>query len=533
MKFNITVRRFFEDLTYICESVMEKEGLAEFEEEQISQLFRTISETQEHLSEPLRVAVSGFMKAGKSTIMNALLREKVVCTGGLVTTYIVTWFRYGEEKELDVVFRDGTKERYPLDEIENWTVIDKVQINPRMRDVEYIIVYYPNELLKKIELIDTPGLFSPENEDTGDSQNTLDFLGLEAIEDANLINSNAASKADAIIYAFGRGFLENDYKIVRAFTTTSINAVGVFSKVDQSYWSCFEAEKKPTDVVEPVVNRLSGELKENLYRIIPVTALCVEGSLGLTDEHWETLQEIAALDHNTFVKIIADSENFMHRVYKNVAITPERRAPLLPLLGQYGIYLAVCGIREGLDRSQITEYLYEQSGLGDLYQLILRHFGNRSYLIKTDVALKRIEMSLEAMEYAGAVSSEIRDVCDLVHDKINALRRDNSFTELNCLRDYYAGKIKLPKRKSGTLTMDEQFLHIMGEYGRNCNARLGFSEPVAMEVLAKTALTWISDWSKLTGILYSKTINHTAKTVISRLQEMYMHLDALCDAIEN
>ncbi len=542
MRFSTKMEHFLDDIAYLVSNVMSGRDISDFERKQLNDLHETIEETQKHLKEPLRVAISGFMKAGKSTIMNALLKEKMVYTGSLVTTYTVTWFKYGEEKRVEIVFKNGTTEQCSIDEIENWTVLEKAKKNARVKQVEYLVIYYPNEILKRIELIDTPGLFSSEDDENGDSQNAINFLGIKKIEEINQQNEEEVSKADAIIYAFGRGFKQDDLRVVKAFSTTSINAVGIFSKVDQSFWDCYHPEQSPNDVVMPVIKRLSGELRENIYRILPVSALGVEGSLGLTDEHWETLKEIAELDDTSFTKIIADAENFAHRVYKNIAIEPERREPLLNLLGQYGIYLVRCAIRENVSRKGITDYLYKRSGLDDAYRMILQHFGNRSYIIKTEGAIRKMEAIVNKLEYhCYTPSKKVLEVCDTIHEKMNELRRDNCFVELECLKAYYSGKFTLPQKRNLSaieagvpdLTMDEKFLHIMGEYGRNCAFRLGFERETSIENMKNAALSYIADWSPLTGMIYPKSTNYAAKTVITRLQEMYMHLDALCDDVES
>jgi predicted GTPase len=47
------------------------------------------------LSEPLRVAIAGRLKAGKSTLVNALIGRRVAPTAVGECTRVVTRFRYG------------------------------------------------------------------------------------------------------------------------------------------------------------------------------------------------------------------------------------------------------------------------------------------------------------------------------------------------------------------------------------------------------------------------------------------------------
>ena len=52
------------------------------------ELLKIIDELRGRLESPLRVAVAGIMKAGKSTFMNALMGADILYTGELETTYM-------------------------------------------------------------------------------------------------------------------------------------------------------------------------------------------------------------------------------------------------------------------------------------------------------------------------------------------------------------------------------------------------------------------------------------------------------------
>lgn len=47
------------------------------------------------LAEPLRIALAGTLKAGKSTLVNALVGDDIAPTDATEATRIVTWFRHG------------------------------------------------------------------------------------------------------------------------------------------------------------------------------------------------------------------------------------------------------------------------------------------------------------------------------------------------------------------------------------------------------------------------------------------------------
>src|SRR5690606_15913090 len=51
---------------------------------------------RERLRDPLRVALVGMVKAGKSTLINALIGEEIAPTDTGECTKIVTWYRHGD-----------------------------------------------------------------------------------------------------------------------------------------------------------------------------------------------------------------------------------------------------------------------------------------------------------------------------------------------------------------------------------------------------------------------------------------------------
>src|SRR5438067_13482953 len=75
-----------------------------------------VYDVRRRLSEPLRVAIAGRLKSGKSTLVNALIGRRVAPTEVGECTRIVTQFRYGTADRVDVVRRDGSRVSLPLDE---------------------------------------------------------------------------------------------------------------------------------------------------------------------------------------------------------------------------------------------------------------------------------------------------------------------------------------------------------------------------------------------------------------------------------
>ena len=70
------------------------------------------------LDEPLRVAIAGKVKAGKSTLLNALVGEELAPTDAGECTRIVTWYRDGPTyRGHRCTSRDGAAEPRPFNRV--------------------------------------------------------------------------------------------------------------------------------------------------------------------------------------------------------------------------------------------------------------------------------------------------------------------------------------------------------------------------------------------------------------------------------
>jgi GTPase SAR1 family protein len=118
-----------------------------------------------------RLVVLGDMKRGKSTLINALLGEKVLPSDVNPCTALLTVLKYGRQKQVTVHFTDGrSPEVMDVPTFQNTYTIPAEEAK-RLEDqqemafplVSHAVVEYPLPLLEAgIEIIDTPGLNDTE-----------------------------------------------------------------------------------------------------------------------------------------------------------------------------------------------------------------------------------------------------------------------------------------------------------------------------------------------------------------------------------
>ena len=130
--------------------------------------------------DPFTVVVAGEFKRGKSSFINAFLQEKIVTTDVTPETVTINSIRYGIHKN-EAVLSGGRRISLTDDELSR-TALEKItdEVGEPIRRLE---LWRPNERLRDIRIIDTPGL----NDVSGD----FDPLVAEAL-----------AQADSVIYMY-------------------------------------------------------------------------------------------------------------------------------------------------------------------------------------------------------------------------------------------------------------------------------------------------------------------------------------------
>jgi tRNA U34 5-carboxymethylaminomethyl modifying GTPase MnmE/TrmE/uncharacterized tellurite resistance protein B-like protein len=148
-------------------------------------------------SQRFRVAVIGDFSTGKSTLLNALLGEKIQPTSALPCSGTISILKYGETKRVICRYRDDSEEEVPLEEYKSKAAMSKQAALEdsteefRNNNIKEIIFEHPNLSLCRngVEIIDT--------------------LGLNHCIEATEVTLKLIQSADAIIFTSNVGQLLN------------------------------------------------------------------------------------------------------------------------------------------------------------------------------------------------------------------------------------------------------------------------------------------------------------------------------------
>ena len=111
-----------------------------------------------------RIALAGTLKAGKSTLVNALVGEDIAPTDATEATRLVTWFRHGMTPRVTANHRDGRRTDVPITRGDGLTFdlarYSGAQGAANVGDIVDLDVQWPAAELEQTTIIDTPGTSS-------------------------------------------------------------------------------------------------------------------------------------------------------------------------------------------------------------------------------------------------------------------------------------------------------------------------------------------------------------------------------------
>jgi len=489
------------------------------------QLTESLAAARAALTAPMRVAVIGRVKAGKSTLMNALLGAETAPTGVEELTYNVTTFIHATVPALTVHFRDGRPpERRPpgwLSQLVGRTTGD-IDV---LRSIHHVDVGLPNAMLERLELIDTPGFGSFFD---ADSRNTLEFLGLTT-DDVDHVTRAHAAGADAVAYLFPRGVAAADRDLAADFEGaaigdfTPVNAIAVLTKVD-GYWSAESPDEDPLTAGLDITRRRKAEpgIERIFFDMLPVCGLLASGAATLGPRDAESLTALARLPPGELARRLKDARRFATAPYDDISVTPQQRAELVRRFGLYGIWLASGLIRDDVTgQPELRDQLLQRSGLNAIRDLLLSHYADRAALIKASGAVNRSRAlcSRAAQESPGPAGPAAAAAAGRLEEFEVS---EHAIAELALLRRFYrdGAGLGLSAAEAGEL------LTVSGEHGGSCFSRLGVDEQTPLTDMLTIAQARLAYWRRRADQfgLASKTIT-AARQILRSYEVVAYHVE--------
>ncbi|MDV3135845.1 dynamin-like GTPase family protein [Mycobacterium sp. 29Ha] len=401
------------------------------------------------LNQPIRIALAGTLKAGKSTLVNALVGEDIAPTDATEATRIVTWFRHGPTPKVTANHRGGRRSNVPIgrDAVEGGLTFDFATLDPD--DVVDLDVEWPASELIDTTIIDTPGTSSLSRDV---SQRTLRLL----------VPDDGVPRIDAVVFLL-RTLNAADIALLMQIgelvggSAGALGVIGVASRADEIGAGRIDAMLSAKDVAA----RFTSEMDKTgiCQAVVPVSGLLALTARTLRQSEFVALEKLAGVDAAELTKAMLSVDRFV-REDSSLPVDAATRAALLDRFGMFGIRISIAVLRAGVsDSVALADELLERSGLIALRDVIDQQFAQRSDLLKAHTALLSLRRFVENNPiYASRAI--IADIDPLLADT-------HAFEELRLLSQL--------RSRPTTLNEDEMasLRRIIGGSGTDAASRLG------------------------------------------------------------
>ncbi len=360
---------------------------------------------RERLEGPLRVAIAGRVKVGKSTLVNSLVGERLAPTDAGECTRIVTEYRHGDMYSVEAHLRRGTRQALDFRRADGALDIDLGRLAEA--DIAMLEVRWPASTLRQLSLVDTPGLESVHAET---SRRTVDFLSLGATE-------SGPGDADAVIYLM-RHVHADDVAFLDAFfdrtvaAASPVNAVAVLSRADEIGAGRLDAMQSARRIARRYEQ--DPQLRPLCSAVIPVAGLLAETGLTLREDEAAALRLLASTDADQLERMLLCVDELLELSASE--LTVELRRHLLDRLGMFGLRLALAEVASGATTAAtLGPRLVEHSGLPRLRQLLAERFVPQARVLQARTALMALrrlvrELTADQAQLASDLQRELERI---------------------------------------------------------------------------------------------------------------------------
>jgi hypothetical protein len=455
----------------------------------------------DRLDEPLRVAIAGKVKAGKSTLLNALVGEELAPTDAGECTRIVTWYRDGITYRATLEPKHGDARQVPFTRDGGAITVDLGGTDPE--DINRLVIEWPSSSLRQMTLIDTPGIASLS---TDVAARTTAFL---------TPGEDQVTPADAVLYLM-RHLHASDINFLEAFhdeefsQATPVNAIAVLSRADEVGVGRIDSMASAQRIAaryrhDPKVRRLA-------QTVVPVAGLLAQSGATLREAEYKSLDAIANAPRDDAEALFLSADRFV-QAETPIPLTSMEREHLLDRFGLFGVRLAVALIRQGAatTATALSTELVRRSGLVELRDVLLSQFAQRRDVLKARSALLALESVLGEFPVADGevLASELERITSAAHE----------FAEIRLLNALRASGIKIKPAEAAEME------RLLGAEGGSIHTRLGLSPEADVSEVRRALGNAIGRWQRRAeSPMSSREVSDAARVVIRSCEGLLVSL---------
>ncbi len=496
------------------------------------------------LGGPLRVALAGSVKSGKSTLLNALVGEQIAPTGVGECTRLVTHYADAPSPRIGVVYRG---ERRPADPAElpalhrrGSLVIDLDRI--AVDRVAALHVDWPSQHLRDVTLVDTPGVDSAALEGR-----PRPWVGQGP--DGAGDDEHGGWGADVVVHLV-RHLHEPDVAFLEAYgdrVAAGVGAAGtlvVLSRADEVGGGRVDAVMAAGMVARRY--RTDPTLRPWCATTTTVAGLLAETARTLRGVEFTALRALARLERVELDEQLLSADRFVAAgrgglgAADAVGLPEGTRLALLDRFGLFGVRLATSLLRRGVDDSAaLAAELSRRSGLDELRGVLGERFLARRDVFQARAALLAVDRLVRRARAEDPTGEDRRPspvpraepsprwgpspaaVTALAADLERARSSAHEIVELDLLTALRRRPLAAPgSRDPGRgAELTEEAERLLGDRGPGAASRLGLDEQVGDGELRAVALATLARWrAHAENPLADRDATETARVVVRSVE---------------
>lgn len=270
---------------------------------------------------PFHVAVFGYMKTGKSSLINAIIGKPLAITGVDETTATINLITYADGDQLETFvahWKDEPATTLPIERLHTEWSGTSDEVSKRVQRVTHLELHSNIKRLQDIHIIDTPGM--------GSTTMVHDEAARQFI---------SGQQSDAIVYVFSPVVREMDAAALSSFRSSCLpnsdpyNSIAILHKWDDIYWN----NGGNMEEIHELALRARKETEGLVADVLPVSAPLALLAEMASPEFWQSTLDVLAGIH---------TEQEMERALRGdderwARQAPEREQLYLTALREYGM----------------------------------------------------------------------------------------------------------------------------------------------------------------------------------------------------